>query len=39
MEGLDEVPIYYVAHPCRYGIVMATTPGSADAEVMANVKP
>jgi hypothetical protein len=39
VESLDGVSINYVPQPWRYGTVMATTPGSADIDVMANVKP
>jgi hypothetical protein len=39
VEFLDEVSINYVTQPCSYGTVMASTPGIADAYVIANVKP
>jgi hypothetical protein len=39
VESLDEVSINYVTQPCCEGTMMAVTPGTTDADVVANVKP
>jgi hypothetical protein len=39
VQSLDEVSINDIAQPHRYGTVMAMTPWTADADVVANVKP
>jgi hypothetical protein len=38
VESLDEVSINYITQPCSEGTVMAVTPGSADANDVANGK-
>jgi hypothetical protein len=39
VESLDEVNFNYVTQPRRYGTMMATTPETADSDVVAKVKP
>jgi hypothetical protein len=38
VESLDEVSMNYITQPCGYGTMMTTTSGTAEADVVANVK-
>jgi hypothetical protein len=39
VESLHDVLINYVTQPRSQGTMMATTPGTIDVDVVANVKP